>query len=258
MTPGLVTEGLVVDIDGARILHGIDVAVPATGLTALVGPNGSGKSTLLRQLTGVESPTSGSVLLDGTDLHALGRRERARRIAVVEQEAASELALTCLEVALLGRMPHQGLLGSTSREDREVAMDALDRAGATAWAERSFASLSGGERQRVRLAAALAQQPRILVLDEPTNHLDVRASLETIALLRSLADDGVTVVAALHDLTLAGWADHVALLADGRLAASGPVAEVLTAERIAAVYDVRAHVGPDPLTGRLAVTVALP
>ena len=254
----LEARGIVVDVDGTRILHGIDVVVPGTGLTALVGPNGSGKSTLLRQLSGVERPTHGTVLLDGADLHALGRRERARRIAVVEQEAASELALTCLEVAMLGRMPHQGLLGATSREDRVIATDALRRAGAEAWAERSFASLSGGERQRVRLAAALAQQPRILVLDEPTNHLDVRASLETVALLRTLADDGVTVVAALHDLTLAGWADHVALLADGRLAAAGPVDEVLTAERIAGVYDVRAHVGPDPLTGRLAVTVALP
>ncbi|MFC7432624.1 MULTISPECIES: ABC transporter ATP-binding protein [unclassified Agrococcus] len=254
----LEVRGLVVEVDGTRILHGIDLVVPAWGLTALVGPNGSGKSTLLRQLTGVETPTGGDVLLDGTSLRTLGRRERARRIAVVEQEAASELALTCLEVAMLGRMPHQSLLGATSREDRAIAADALARAGAAAWADRSFATLSGGERQRVRLAAALAQEPRILVLDEPTNHLDVRASLETIALLRSLADDGVTVVAALHDLTLAGWADHVALLADGRLAAAGPVAEVLTAERIAAVYDVRAHVGPDPLTGRPAVTVALP
>jgi iron complex transport system ATP-binding protein len=254
----LEARGVVVDVDGTRILHGIDLVVPGTGLTALVGPNGSGKSTLLRRLSGVETPTSGTVLLDGADLHALGRRERARRIAVVEQEAASELALTCLEVAMLGRMPHQGLLGATSREDRGIATDALARAGAQAWADRSFSSLSGGERQRVRLAAALAQEPSILVLDEPTNHLDVRASLETIALLRTLADDGVTVVAALHDLTLAGWADHVALIADGRLAAAGPVADVLTAERIGAVYDVRAHVGPDPLTGRLAVTVALP
>lgn len=252
----LQATGVGVRIDGATILDRIDLDVPATGMTALLGPNGSGKSTLLRVLAGIDSPTTGEVLLEGAPLHAMPRRARARAIAVVEQEAATDLALRVRDVVMLGRLPHQGALGGATHGDERVAEDALRRAGAEAWAEREFASLSGGERQRVRLAAALAQEPRVLVLDEPTNHLDPRASLEVIALLRSLADDGVCVLAALHDLTLAGYADTAAMLDRGTLVAAGPVASVLEAERIRDVYGVRAVVAPHPLTGRLSVQVA--
>jgi iron complex transport system ATP-binding protein len=229
-------------IGDAQLLADVDIEV--TGLTALVGPNGAGKSTLIRLLAGVQAPTTGAVTYDGATLL---RRERARTIALVEQDATTELALTVREVVALGRIPHAGLLGPI---DTTTVDAALTRTGLTPLATRQFASLSGGERQRVHLARALAQEPRVLVLDEPTNHLDVAAQLRTLDLLRAEAAAGTAVLAALHDLNLAAsWATTVVMLHEGRVVATGTPADVLTAERISAVYGVTATVVENPVTG---------
>ena len=140
---------------------------------------------------------------------------------------------------------------------RATMMDALSTVGMDGFADRQFDSLSGGERQRVHLARALAQRPRLMLLDEPTNHLDIRAQLSTLALLRRLARGSVTVVAALHDLTLAAtYADHVVVLAGGRIVAAGPPGEVLTASVIHDVYGVQATVLQHPSTGRPVIAFA--
>jgi iron complex transport system ATP-binding protein len=229
-------------VGDSRLLADVDIEV--TGLTALVGPNGAGKSTLIRLLAGVQAPTTGAVTYDGATLL---RRERARTIALVEQDATTELALTVREVVALGRIPHAGLLGPI---DTTTVDAALTRTGLTPLATRQFASLSGGERQRVHLARALAQEPRVLVLDEPTNHLDVAAQLRTLDLLRAEAAAGTAVLAALHDLNLAAsWATTVVMLHEGRVVATGTPADVLTAERISAVYGVTATVVENPVTG---------
>jgi iron complex transport system ATP-binding protein len=229
-------------IGDAQLLADVDIEV--TGLTALVGPNGAGKSTLIRLLAGVQAPTTGAVTYDGATLL---RRERARTIALVEQDATTELALTVREVVALGRIPHAGLLGPI---DTTTVDAALTRTGLTPLATRQFASLSGGERQRVHLARALAQEPRVLLLDEPTNHLDVAAQLHTLDLLRAEAAAGTAVLAALHDLNLAAsWATTVVMLHEGRVVATGTPADVLTAERISAVYGVTATVVENPVTG---------
>jgi iron complex transport system ATP-binding protein len=230
-------------VGDSRLLADVDIEV--TGLTALVGPNGAGKSTLIRLLAGVQAPTTGAVTYDGATLL---RRERARTIALVEQDATTELALTVREVVALGRIPHAGLLGPI---DTTTVDAALTRTGLTPLATRQFASLSGGERQRVHLARALAQEPRVLLLDEPTNHLDVAAQLHTLDLLRAEAAAGTAVLAALHDLNLAAsWATTVVMLHKGRVVAEGRPEDVLTAERISAVYGVTATVVAHPITER--------
>jgi iron complex transport system ATP-binding protein len=259
---GLAAERVAWGVEGRLVLDGVDVTAPPGAVTGLLGPNGAGKSTLLRIVAGVQRPDGGRVLLaggddDGADLLAMPRRRRARTLAIVEQDVATDLPVTVLDAVLLGRTPHRSWLAGDSPDDRDVARAALARAGAAHLADREVTTLSGGERQRVHLARALAQRPRVLLLDEPTNHLDVAAQLATLRLVRSLADDGVTVLAALHDLTLAaGTCDHVVLLAPGRdgaggrVVAAGPVDEVLVPEVIDPVYGVRTTVLRHPRTGR--------
>ncbi|MBD8079322.1 putative F420-0 ABC transporter ATP-binding protein [Cellulosimicrobium arenosum] len=240
-------------VDGRLILDGVDATAPPGAVSGLLGPNGSGKSTLLRVLAGVEAPSDDAtrVAFDGADLLGLGRRRRARVLALVEQDATTDLPLTVLDAVLLGRIPHRSLLAGDSARDHEAARAALETVGTSAFAAREVATLSGGERQRVHLARALAQEPALLMLDEPTNHLDIAAQLDTMRVLRRLADDGVTVLAALHDLSLAAQTcDHVVLLSGGRVVAAGDVHDVLVPDVLDDVYGVRTEVLTHPRTGR--------
>jgi iron complex transport system ATP-binding protein len=235
---------------GRLIIDGIDCTVDAGSLTALIGPNGAGKSTLLHLIAAALPPQSGTIAFGGVDTQKLRRRDRARYSALVEQQAETDLDLRAFDVVMLGRTPHIPLLGAPGAADAEIATAALARVGAADFADRHFHELSGGERQRVLLARALAQQPALLLADEPTNHLDIRAQLHTLALLRSLADGGIAVLAALHDLTLAArYADQVIVLERGRVVASGAPADTLSADLIERVYGVRADVVAHPVDG---------
>src|SRR5699024_10472493 len=182
------------------------------------------------------------LFLGGTDLSGLRRREVARALALVEQDAHTDIPLTVSDVVLLGRIPHQGRFGTDSADDRALAERCLDRAGAAELAGREFASLSGGERQRVQLARALAQQPRLLLLDEPTNHLDIAAQLSLLDLVREIARGGTGVAMALHDLNHAvRVCDQLLVLDHGEVAAAGHTREVRTTELIRRVYRVEAE-----------------
>ncbi len=251
----LEVHGLSYAVSGTPLVSDASFSVPGGGLVALVGPNGAGKSTLLRLMAGTQAATGrgGSrVLLDGEDLLAMRRRERARRLALVEQETRAEFSLTVRQVVELGRIPHESRW-AVGTDAPGVVEQAIDRAGVRALADRELGTLSGGEQQRVQLARALAQQPRLLLLDEPTNHLDIRAQLETLGLLRDLAasGSGLTVVAALHDLNLAAaYCDHVVVLAGGRVRAVGPTPTTLTPGLVSATYGVEADVVTHPRTGR--------
>ena len=233
------------------IVDDVDITVPHGAVGALLGPNGAGKSTLLHLIAGVERADAGALALDGDDLAALRRRDRARRIALAEQEVQGGAGLRVEDVVALGRIPHQCAFGGTSGRDREIVARSLAATGATEFAARPYDELSGGERQRVNLARALAQEPQLLLLDEPTNHLDVHAQLTMLGLLRELARGGLTVLAALLDLSLAaGYADHVIVLASGRVVAAGDPSDVLTTELIRAVWGVEASVLEHPTSGR--------
>ena len=246
----LSVAGVTVSVGPTGLVDAATFEVPAGTVTALLGPNGAGKSTRLRALSGIHRPDAGSVIFDGDDLLALPRRERARRVALVEQDATTELPLTGRAVAALGRTPHEALLGGGDPSSDHVVDAALADAGALPFADRAVPTLSGGERQRVLLARALAQEPRLLLLDEPMNHLDIAAQLDVLALLGRLAASGVTVLAAMHDLALAAaHASHVVVLSRGAVVASGPTAEVLTPARIQDVYGVRAAWTTNPVTG---------
>jgi iron complex transport system ATP-binding protein len=248
---GLRAADVTVRIDDKTLVNAATFDAPAGAVTALLGPNGAGKSTLLRVVAGVLRPAAGTVHVDGDDLLAMRRRDRARRVALVEQDATTELPLTGRAVTALGRTPHEALLGGRDPSSDAVVTQAMTDAGALPFEDRELPPLSGGERQRVLLARALAQQPRLLLLDEPMNHLDIAAQLEVLALLARLAADGVTVLAAMHDLALAAsHADHVVVLSGGRVVAAGPTSESLSPDLIHDVYGVRAAWTTNPLTGK--------
>ena len=250
----LVFDGVGVDLDGHRILADASLTVPPSRVTALVGPNGSGKSTLLRTAFRALRPTTGAVLLGEDDAWRIPARQAARRRAVVTQHQTPAAEFTVREMVAMGRAPHQGLLDREGSGDRAIVADALERVDIAWAADRLFATLSGGERQRVLVARALAQQAPLVILDEPTNHLDVRAQLDLLDLVTGL---GVTVLAALHDLDhAAAYADQVAVVHAGRIAAVGAPLDVLTPALIETVFGVHAHIGPHPLTGRPHVAVA--
>lgn len=255
----LAGTGLSLSIDGRPIVDSATFDVPSGSLVALVGPNGAGKSTLLRMVAGVQQADVGSVHLDGQPLSTMSRRRRARQVALVEQDAHAEFALTVRQAVELGRVPFQSIWTGPGVDDRSVVDAALTRTGARAHESRSVSTLSGGEQQRVHLARALAQEPRLLLVDEPTNHLDIKAQLHTLSLLSRLTTEGVSVVAALHDLNLAAaYCDHVVVLASGRVRAVGPVQDVLRADLIEEVYAVTADVLCHPRTGRPLIAFGEP
>lgn len=242
---------------GRTIIDGVDATLPGGALTALIGPNGAGKSTLLHLIAAIERADDGALALDGRALGRMRRRERARLVALAEQQAELDPQLTVSAAVLLGRTPHLGAFAPAGPRDHALVAHALAASGAAHLAERQLGQLSGGERQRITLARALAQEPELLLADEPTNHLDLSAQLVALELLAGLARGGLTVVAALHDLSqAAAYADHVLVLAEGRVVAAGPPREVLTARLVHEVYGVRAEIIDHPITGRPLVAVA--
>jgi iron complex transport system ATP-binding protein len=243
----LALEGISVDLGRRRIVSEVDLAVPDGSVVGLLGPNGSGKSTILKTLYRVHRPSAGRILLDGADLLALEHRAAARRLSVVAQESVVEFDFTCFEMVMIGRTPHQRALRREGPRDRQVVRAALDRVGCAHLAGRSFGTLSGGEQQRVLIARTLAQETDHLVLDEPTNHLDVRYQVEMLELVAGL---GVTVLAAIHDLSLAAlFCDVVYVLSGGRIVASGTPSAVLTTETIQAAFGAEVLVIEHPETG---------
>ncbi|MFJ5720724.1 ABC transporter ATP-binding protein [Streptomyces sp. NPDC093149] len=251
VTPGLRAERVSREAGGRLVLDGVHLAPPPGATVGLIGPNGSGKSTLLRVLAGVLAPETGVVTLDGRRLDEIGRRTVARRVAVVDQHAVTQVELSVLDVVRLGRIPHRRAWAAPGREDDEAVREALERTGLADRCGQSWHTLSGGERQRVQIARALAQRPRELLLDEPTNHLDIQHQLELMSLIASLP---LTGVIALHDLNLAAmFCDRIVVMKQGRVVAAGTPSEVITEDLIADVYRVRARVAPDGPDGRPSV-----
>lgn len=222
----------------ATVLHGINLALPAGRWTSIVGPNGAGKSTLLKVLAGL-LPHSGEVQLLGQPLHSLPGRLRAQQLAWLGQNESSGDDLTVLDVALLGRLPHQPWLGSPSAADFLAVEQALKATQAWDWRCRALGQLSGGERQRVLLARALAVQAQVLLMDEPLSNLDPPHQADWLDVVRALVAQGTTVVSVLHEISMALQADEMVVMAQGRITHQGACTDVATHRALTQVFDER-------------------
>ncbi|MFG2436338.1 ABC transporter ATP-binding protein [Streptomyces sp. NPDC048508] len=262
-TPAAALNGhdLVLRYGAKPVVHGVSLALEPGRATALVGPNGSGKSTLLRSLSRLHRIDDGRVTLgaaDGTperDAALLSSRQFAREVTLFSQSRPAPQGLTVAEVVAFGRHPYRRGFGGPSVEDRSAVDRAMGVTGVRDMAGRLVGELSGGEMQRVWLAACLAQDTGVVLLDEPTNHLDLRYQIETLDLVRDLVEEhGIAVGIVLHDLDQASRvADTLVLMSSGRVHAAGKPVDVLTAENISEVYDIRVEVAVDPRTGRLRI-----
>ncbi|RYE08264.1 MAG: ABC transporter ATP-binding protein [Hyphomicrobiales bacterium] len=244
-------SGLSVALDGHTVLSAVTFEAQPGDVTTIVGPNGAGKSTLLRTIAGLHAPLAGSIRLGAANLLALPRRERARRLSLVEQRPLHDVAMPVRDVVELGRIPHHSLWSQKTGTDAQIVDQALAALDLTAMSARLLSKLSGGEQQRVQIARAVAQQPKLFLLDEPTNHLDIEAQRTVFRFVRSQADAGHIVVMTLHDLNqAAAISDRVLVLAAGRRWGLGPPEEILTPAMLAEIYHVTATRIAHPATGR--------
>lgn len=235
-------------------VHGFTDTVRSGEWLGLIGPNGAGKSSILRAIVGVVA-SGGEVLVDGSSMALRSRSRRAALVAYVPQDPLMPSDMTGFEYAMLGRAPYVGYFGSESRHDRAMVVDVLDRLELSEFADRRLGELSGGERQRLVIARALATEAPILLLDEPTSALDIGHQQQALELVTELREHGgLTVVSAMHDLTLAGtYTDRLVLLDDGAVVANGAASEVLTADRLGEVFHVCVTVDVDPDDGAVIV-----
>jgi iron complex transport system ATP-binding protein len=253
--PVLQVADLSVRLAGRVIVDGVSLDLEAGRLTVLIGPNGAGKTTLMRAVAGL-LPSTGGIALAGRPLRAFSARERARHIAYLPQGHVFHWPMSVAAVVALGRAPHADVFAPLADADRIAVNRALEATDVAPWANRAVTTLSGGERARVALARALATQAPILLADEPTMSLDPRHQLVVMELLAHAAHDGGAVLAIIHDLALAArFADRIVVMEQGRLVADGRARDVLTPERIAAVFAVEATitdsaVGPIPILQR--------
>lgn len=254
------SPALIVDNVSVRYPHSdtdalerVSLSISNGEVVALAGPNGCGKTTLLRAAAGMLAPASGCVRVSGgpRPMHQLSPERRARLVAAVPQMTQLPSGYSAAEAVMLSRISFHGWFGPETAADAAAVQSALETVGLASRSRSSLDTLSGGEQQRIWIARALAQEAPILLLDEPTAHLDLRYQMEILTLVRSFARHGLcAALIAMHDLNLASsFADRIALLDRGRLAACGSPAEVLTSERLSALYAIPMHVVPHPFHG---------
>ena len=250
----LVLTDVEVCYDGHRALAAFSDRIGSGEWVGVIGPNGAGKSSLLKAIAGLV-PCGGRIGVGDVTLSDLDQRRRAQLVAYVAQEPVIPDDMSVFDYVLLGRTPYVGYFGVESAEDRRLAADVIDRLRLGPFARRLLGSLSGGERQRVVIARALAQEAPVLLLDEPTSALDIGHQQQALELVTELRQhQAITVVSAMHDLTLAGtYADRLVMLDQGAVVASGDAAEVLTAERLGEVFHVCVSVDVDPDDGAVIV-----
>jgi iron complex transport system ATP-binding protein len=237
-------RGLSVRAGSATPINDVTLDLEAGTWCTIVGPNGAGKTTLVEAVVGLRRAAAGTVSIAGEPVGSMSERDRALRVAFVPQHPIVPPGMSVRDYVALGRTAYHGLLRAPSAQDHRHVESVLDRLSLLPYATRDVVTLSGGERQRMVLARALAQSTKVMVLDEPITGLDLRHQIATLELLqREVRESGLTVLATLHDLTLAGqFADRLVLLDRGRLILDGSSGDVVRSAELAACYEMELRV----------------
>lgn len=173
-------------------------------MVCLLGPNGCGKSTLIRTLAGMQPPLSGTVSIEGNNMHQYTLAELAKKMSVVLTDKVESANMTVYDIVSLGRFPYTNWYGKIEETDDEIILDSIEKVGLAGFADRALETLSDGERQRVMIARALAQDTPFIMLDEPTAHLDLPNRIEIMKLLKELARTTYkSILLSTHELDLA-------------------------------------------------------
>jgi len=239
-TPFIETRNVSFLYGKRQILEDVSFSVGSNEFVVLIGPNGSGKTTLLQVLLGLRRVHGGDILISGLPLQSLTRKSIAQKLTFLPQDTAMEFAFSVREVVAMGRNPHLGRFQSETADDQLIIERALSATDTLHLASRPITALSGGERQRALLARSIAQQTPLLLLDEPTANLDMSHQIETLQLAKQLVGQGRSVIAAIHDLTLASrYADRAILISQGRIVSDGPPQQVITEDNLARYFHIR-------------------
>ncbi|MEG1117141.1 MAG: ATP-binding cassette domain-containing protein [Janthinobacterium sp.] len=228
-----------------RVLDNVSVQFPKGKVTSLIGPNGAGKTTLLMLIARLQEANGGEIVVDGRRIAAIRIGDYARQVATLRQSPDFHLRLTVEELVAFGRFPYSR--GNLTPQDRQAIDDAIAFLSLDGLRSACIDELSGGQRQMAFLAMTIAQQTDILLLDEPLNNLDMKHAVQIMRALRRLCDEqGRTVILVIHDINFAAnYSDHVVAMQGGAVRFAGPAHEVVTEERLRALYDIDFHIARD-------------
>ncbi len=239
---------------GMKVLEKINLSASKGDFIGIIGPNGSGKTTLLKTISKILKPRIGTVFLDERDVFGMKSIEIARKMAVVPQHTSINFDFTVIDIVLMGRSPHLRRFESEDHEDVKIAKKAMELTNTLHLADRLIGEVSGGEMQRIIIARALTQEPKVLLLDEPTANLDINYQIEILGLIKRLAQEGLTVITAIHDLNLAArYCNTLVILDRGKILSIGTPEEVLTAENIKKAFHIDTVIKRHPITSLIYV-----
>ncbi|KKY82331.1 iron ABC transporter ATP-binding protein [Enterobacter cloacae] len=242
------TQKLSIGYQQRQVIDALDLVLPSEKVSVLIGSNGCGKSTLLKAMARLLTPQSGTVILDGMDIHTSNTAQIARKMAILPQTPVAPEGVTVRQLVSLGRFPYQNWLRQWSKDDEQQVDEALRLTATEALQFRPVDALSGGQRQRVWIAMILAQSTPTLLLDEPTTYLDLAHQIEILELLHGLnQQQGKTIVMVLHDLNLAcRYADHLVAVRNGRVYDAGAPKDIMTETLVKEVFNLHCRIIDDP------------
>ena len=251
MTYKLLARSLSGGYSGRPILNNVSLEALPGQVTSLIGANGCGKSTLLKTLARVLEPSDGEVLINEKNITSFTARNLAKHLSYLPQSPLAPEGMTVEQLVAQGRYPHRGIIGRLSKDDKAAISRALNATHLTQLRTMPVSQLSGGQRQRAWIAMTLAQEAPIMLLDEPTTYLDLKVQVDIMSVLREVAKEQQrAVIVVLHDLNLAAaFSDQLVMMKAGRLCYSGTPKEAFTADALAEVFGLDAHVSFDPVAG---------